>query len=59
MEKNIFSTLPYEIINYILLFDKHFICRNKKIIFINSLSKNDTRYLLLEDILKKYKMGDN
>jgi len=59
MEKSIFSKLPDEIINYILLFDKQFIYRDKKIISIGSLSKTDKRYLLLKDIPKKYKMGEN
>ena len=59
MEKSIFSKLPDEIIKYILLFDKHFIYRDKKIISIDSISKLDNRYILLQDIPKKYKMGEH
>lgn len=43
----IFSNLPLDIIKNILLYDKRFIIRDKKIILISKISKNDKRYKIL------------
>ena len=59
MEKSIFAKLPDEVINHILLYDEHFIWRENKLISIDLFSKTDMRYLLLQKIPRKYKMGEN
>jgi hypothetical protein len=46
--KHIFSNLPHDIINYILLYDEHFIMRKGEIISI--IPKTDDRYRLLHFI---------
>jgi hypothetical protein len=43
--KSIFSKLPNDIINYILVFNERFIIRNGELVSI--ISKNDYRYKLL------------
>ena len=48
---NIFRNLPNDIINYILLYDDHFILRKGKIISI--IPKTDERYKKLLSIPKK------
>jgi hypothetical protein len=49
--KNIFRNLPDDIINYILLYDEHFIMRKGKMISI--IPKTDHRYILLNFITLK------
>ena len=46
--KSIFSKLPNDIINYILVFNERFIIRNGELVSI--ISKNDYRYKLLHYI---------
>jgi hypothetical protein len=46
--KHIFSNLPHDIINYILLYDEHFIMRKGEIISI--IPKTDDRYRVLHFI---------
>ena len=46
--KSIFSKLPNDIINYILVFNEHFTIRNGELVSI--ISKNDYRYKLLHYI---------
>jgi len=46
--KHIFSNLPYDIINYILLYDEHFIMRKGEIISI--IPKTDDRYRVINFI---------
>jgi hypothetical protein len=48
----IFSKLPLEIINYICLYDDHFIMRKGELISI--ISKNDYRYKLVNFITFKF-----
>lgn len=47
MNKMIFSKLPLDIIINILLYDKRFIIRDKKIFVVSKISKNDIRYKIL------------
>lgn len=56
----IFSTLPFELIREILLYDSHFIIRKKKhLICINKISKHDFRFQLLSYIPKIYELSHN
>lgn len=58
--KNImFENLPWDIKREILLFDSRFILRNKNVVWINSIPRNDQRYLLLSKIPRMYSMSDN
>lgn len=50
--KFLFKNLPDEIINYILLYDDHFIMRNGKLISI--FLKTDYRYVVLSHITLKF-----
>jgi len=59
MSESIFSLLPDEIINNILVYDSRFIWRENKIILISPFSKKDYRYRLLENIPKKWKFTEN
>jgi len=59
MQTSIFSHLPDEIIRNILLYDRRFIWREKKIIIISSFSKKDERYSLLKKIPRKWNSSEN
>lgn len=58
--KFIFSTLPFDLIREILLFDYHFVLSSKKkLICINKILKNDDRFNLFKTIPKVLKLGPN
>ena len=59
MNYYIFSKLPFDIQIYILLFNKHFILRENKIICINYIKKNDFRYQILLCKPKIFKLTSN
>ena len=59
MSKNIFSKLPDEIIKNILLYDKHFIMRDKKILVINNLVKDIKKENLLKKIPRIFKFNSS
>lgn len=42
-------SIPLEIIHYILIYDKRFIIRDRKIITINKFNKQDIRYTILNE----------
>ena len=42
-------SIPLEIIHYILIYDKRFIIRDRKIITINKFNKKDIRYTILNE----------
>lgn len=54
-----FEKLPWDIIREILLFDSRFILRNKILIQINKIPREDHRYSLLSKKPKIYKFSDN
>ena len=54
-----FEKLPWDIKREILLFDSCFILRNKNIIYIDKISREDDRYSLLSKIPKIYKLTNN
>jgi hypothetical protein len=54
-----FEKLPWFIIQEILLFDSRFVYRNKKLLFIDKIPRNDERYSLLSKIPRIYKMSSN
>jgi hypothetical protein len=58
-KKSVFSYLPFDIIREILLYNKHFVVRNKKIICINKISKDDYRYNIFVNIPKIYELSHN
>ena len=54
------QTLPLEIVNHILTYDKRFVLQNGQIQLIKQFSHNDGRYSLLSTIpFKKYDIVDN
>jgi len=59
MQSSIFSHLPDEIIQHILLYDRRFIWREKRWITITQFSKKDERYALLQKIPKKWNLSEN
>jgi hypothetical protein len=54
-----FSKLPFDIIREILLYNRHFIVRNKKVICIHQISKEDYRFSLYNTVSKIYQQGTN
>ena len=51
--KSIFSKLPFDLIKEVLLFDSHFVQRrNKTLVLIDKIPKNDYRYQLCANIPK-------
>jgi len=54
-----FENLPWDIIQEILLFDSRFIYRNKKLIWIDRIPREDERYSLLSKIPRIYQMSQN
>jgi hypothetical protein len=59
MQKSIFSLLPDEIIREILVYDRRFIWRENRLIFISRFSKKDERYSLLKKIPRKWNLSEN
>lgn len=59
MQKSIFAQLPDEIIRDILLYDRRFIWRENRLIFISRFSKEDERYSLLKNIPRKWNLYEN
>jgi len=58
MQKSIFSLLPDEIINTILVYDRRFIWRGNKIILISRFFREDYRYSLLKKIPRKWNLSE-
>ena len=56
---SLFSKLPFDIIREILLYDRRFVIRNKRIICINKIPKEDTRFTLYDNISKIYQLSHN
>lgn len=54
-----FSKLPFDIIREILLYDNHFVVRNKRIICINKIPKEDFRFSLYDTVSKVYQQVTN
>lgn len=59
MQKSIFSQLPDEIIREILVYDRRFIWRENRLIFISRFPKKDERYSLLKKIPRKWNLSEN
>jgi hypothetical protein len=56
--KSIFSELSFDLIREILLYNSYFVIRrNKQLVFIDKILKEDFRYLLLNSIPKIQKFG--
>ena len=55
----LFSRLPDEIIQEILVYDRRFIWRENKMIIISPFSREDHRYHLLAKMPRKYNMSVN
>jgi hypothetical protein len=58
-EYSIFVNLPFDIIKEILLYDSHFVLRNKRLIFIDKIPKSDFRFKLYNSIPKVYELAPN
>lgn len=58
--KSLFSKLPFDLIREILLFDSHFVIRsNKRLVFIDKISKKDCRFKLYDSVPKVVELGPN
>ena len=55
---NKFSNLPMDVVKYILPFDKRFAINNGNIGLKTRISKTDNRYIMLENMQKKYYDSD-
>ena len=59
LNSSLFSKLPFDIIREILLYDRRFVIRNKRIIYINKIPKEDFRFTLYDNISKIYQLSNN
>ena len=54
----IFAKLPFDMIREILLYDSHFVIRNKQIICINKICKTDYRFILYANVPRIFKQHE-
>jgi hypothetical protein len=55
----IFSKLPFDMIREILLYDTHYVIRNKKLICINQIPETDYRFTLYTNVPRILKQHEN
>jgi hypothetical protein len=60
-QKSIFSLLPFDLIREILLYDRHFVIRDKtkRLVCIQKIPKTDTRFLLFNTVPRIYERSTN
>jgi hypothetical protein len=60
-KQSIFSQLPFDLIREILLYDRHFVVREKtkRLVCIRKIPKTDPRFLLFNTIPRIYERSTN